>query len=81
MAKTMGGFRCDQGRHTNYVVVAQYDCNHSTTVNNQRVAATGTADDRPRSGQPSVTTQQDQFIRTAHLRNSCQTAAKSALQT
>lgn len=63
-------------------IAAQFNCSHSTIVRlNQRVTTTGTGDDRPRTGQPRVTTQhQDQFIRLTHLRDRFQTASNTSLQ-
>ena len=56
------------------------NCNQSTIVRlQQRLMATGSIADRPRQGQPRVTTpQQDAYIRQLHLRNRFLAAAVTA---
>jgi transposase len=64
-------------------VARHFKCDHSTTVRlNHRFQATGTTDDRPRPGQPRVTTPAlDRQIRLTHQRNRFQTATQTAAVT
>ena len=64
-------------------VARLFNCYQSTVVRlRQRFKTTNNVSDRPRSGQPRVTTdQQDRHIRLQHLRNRFKTAASTAMET
>ena len=64
------------------VVARRFNCSLQTIYNLQeRVQRTGSTSDRPRSGQPRVTThRQDAYIRQMHLRNRFQTTTSTARQ-
>jgi len=64
-------------------VANAFGCSVSTVTRlAQRVQATGSVRDRPRLGQPRVTTRrQDQQMRVNHLRNRFQTAIQTSGQT
>ena len=61
-------------------VAWHFQCHHSTIVRlNRRNADTGTVNDRPRMGQPRVTTAaQDQHIVLTHLHNRFQTSVQTS---
>ena len=63
-------------------VARRLNCDPSTITRLQeRYRATGSTQDRPRSGQPRVTTRrQDVYIRTAHLRDRFRTATSTSRQ-
>ena len=63
-------------------VERRLNCTRTTVYSlRDRLEQTGSTSDRPRSGQPRVTTdRQDVFIRRRHLRNRFQTASSTALQ-
>src|ERR1700729_907386 len=65
------------------LVARHFKCDHSTIVRlNHRFQATGTTDDRPRPGQPRVTTPAlDRQIRLPHQRKRFQTATQTAAVT
>ena len=71
-----------QGRISMRQVAIRLNCNVSTISRLQlRLRATGTVLDRPRPGQPRVTTaRQDVFIRQLHLRNRFTTANATGRQ-
>ena len=64
-------------------VAAAFGVHHTTLYRVQdRMAATGSVSDRPRPGQPRVTTpRQGHVIRLLHVRNPFQTAADTAMGT
>ena len=64
-------------------VARLFNCHQSTVVRlRQRFQTTNNVSDRPRPGQPRVTTdQQDRHIRLQHLRNRFKTAASTARET
>jgi len=68
---------------TNQHVVNAFGCSVSTVTRlAQRVQATGSVRDRPRTGQQHVTTRrQDQRMRVNYLRNRFQTATQTSRQT
>ena len=61
-------------------LTSRFNCHHSTIVRlNQRLEETGTVGDRPRIGEPSVTTAaQDHHIVLTHLRNRFQTSVQTS---
>ena len=71
-----------QGRISVAEVARRLNCTRSTIYSlRNRLQQTGSTSDRPRSGQPRVTTQrQDVFIRRRHQRNRFQTASSTARQ-
>ena len=75
--QALGMLRAGMSTHQ---VAAQLNCNQSTVSRLQtRFQQTGTTRDRPRPGQPRVTTRrQDVFIRTQHLRRRFQQAEFTA---
>jgi len=64
-------------------VANAFGCSMSTVARlAQRVQTTGSVRNRPRPGQPRVTTRlQDQQMRVNHLRNRFQTATQTSRQT
>jgi transposase len=64
-------------------VARLFNCHQSTVVHlRQRLQTTNNVSDRPRPGQPRVTTdQQDRHIRLQHLRKRFKTAASTARET
>ena len=64
-------------------VARLFNCHQSTVVRlRQRFQTTNNVSDRPRPGQPRVTTdQQDRHIRLQHLHNRFKTAASTARET
>ena len=64
-------------------VARLFNCHQSTVVRlRQRFQTTNNVSDRPRPGQPRVTTdQQDRHIRLQHLRNRFKTAVSTARET